>query len=134
MQKDTLTFAGSGDRFTYHTDGTETPTLVLAVETAGADWSFSIKASGAHDVTLALDLQKGQLRLTSTGAGFDVQIARVDDAGMQTFTHAANRETSGDALLFDYGAWMGDGTPMTAEVDSGGDGSIDQMLTLGDEG
>jgi phage protein U len=140
MQKDTILFSKDGAMVTYKTDGKETPTLVVGIETAGADWEFLIQASGdtnGQQVILKLDMTKQQLRVeaknTAGSTTYTVEVHRIDDAGEQVFTHVGNSESTTDAIYLDYGTWAGQGMPMEAELDSGDDGTVDTTTSLTDD-
>ena len=139
-QKDTLTFSGDNSEITYKTAGQETPTITLGVQLAGADYLFDVRAHGdatGLQLDMKMDLAGGKLRMGLTGAagsGYDVEVHRIDDAGDQTFSHFGNTANDGDLLYLDYGSWQGNGTPMSLEVDQGGNGSIDITDSLGDQG
>jgi hypothetical protein len=139
-QQDTLTVSKLGDEVAFSTGAQETPTLELGVQGTDAAFSFFIKATGdasGQKVDLKIDLAKQQLRVecqNSAGTtAYDIEIHRIDANGEQVFTHSGNSELSADAVYLDYGAWAGNGQPMTAELDTGADGTIDAMTSLSDD-
>lgn len=137
---DVVKVAKTGDRIVYTTASMQTPTLVLGVEAAGADFEFDIKVAGDTDgqeATLQLDQASGKLKVKvadNDGSTWAVTVRRISDQGVEEFTHAGVTNGGPDTIVLDYGAWAGQGTGMNAGVDLGSDGSIDSSMMLPDEG
>lgn len=136
-QKDTITFSKMGNELSYRTEGRETPTIVIGIEAAGPDFEFAIQAEGdayGQQIDLQLDHARGRLRITTRNSAgttsYDIEVHRIDDAGEQVFVHHGNSERSGDTVYLDYAAWKGHGSPMTVELDTNSDGTIDSTATL----
>ncbi len=138
-QQDTLTISAGADEVSYATSSMDTPTLELGIQTPDASWLFLISASGTmngQQADLKIDLANQRLRVENANmdgmTSFDIEIHRIDQNGEVVFKHPGNSEASPDAVYLDYGAWGGDGQPMTEEIDNGGNGSIDSMVSLSD--
>lgn len=137
-QTDTMLFAKDGDSARYETAGDESPLLSLGFEASGADWSFSIAATGeASGVTVAAALDRDLERVaitTETASAFAIFVRRVAASdGAQEFSHAGNALDDGDTGYLDYGSWAGNGSTMQLEIDRGTTGTIDETLQLSDE-
>lgn len=137
-QIDKLQISAAGDMIKYTTTGMETPTLVLGVELAGADYEFDIRVSGDADgqqAVLRLDLASGKLGIQiidMDGTEYAITVRRIDENGVSEFSHTGNTLGGSDTVYLSFAAWAGQGQPMSAEVDKNSDGSIDQMLSLSD--
>lgn len=139
-QADTILFSAGLDEITYRTHGSETPVLSIGVSTATADWVFFVKAGGdadGHEVQLALDVAKGELRVTVSSAGsgatYAVEVVRIDDKGEQTFTHEGANDVDGGVVHIAYGAWTGQGDGIAFGIDQTGDGTIDETIDQADD-
>ncbi len=86
-------------------------------------------------LTLAIDQQKGELRLSSEGntetAQYALEMDREDDQGELTFYHDDIELDPGDTAIATYGNWTR-GKPMPLGIDHGSKGTIDQTLELSD--
>lgn len=139
-EKDKLTFSADWKEVSYQTDRDETPDLELGVETSGADFEFDIRAggeAGGQRVDMSLDVKTGTLTVSAAAkdgaAQYEVEIHRIDDHGDQVFKHKGVAAGAADKLVFHYLDWKGNGQPMKAGVDKGGDGSVDETEDLSDE-
>ncbi len=139
-EKDTIHFSSDWREISYQTDDDETPEIELGVETTGADYELDIHAAGetgGQRVDVGLDVKDGVLTVQASAkdgtATYEVEIHRIDKRGEQVFKHNGVAVGAADKFVFHYADWKGNGTPMKAGVDKGGDGSIDETEDLGDE-
>lgn len=138
-QKDTIHFTPDGKTLTYQTDSTESPIISLGFDGKDADYAFALKGvdieSGAS-VIVTLDRDAGHMSLDTNGnkaeGTYALVVNRIDDKGEETFGHEGITLEPADIAYVDYSQWKGDGTPMTVEVDKGGDGTIDDSIELTD--
>lgn len=138
-QKDTIHFAADGKTLTYQTTATESPIIGLGFETPAADYAFALKGVDIErgaSMIIQLDRDKGRLSLDTKGnkqAGtYGLLMNRIDAKGEETFGHEGIPLGAQDIAYIDYSAWKGDGTPLTVDIDAGGDGSIDDSVELTD--
>lgn len=138
-QSDTLDVNSNGTQLSYRTASGETPDLLLGFETPGADYSLVVKGFdlAANDaVNLSLDEAGGKLRIdasTEQAVAFDLLLQRDDANSTQVFGTGDDVSINPEDLLYvDYASWQGNGQPLTVEIDRGGDGSIDETITLVD--
>jgi hypothetical protein len=124
---------------TYTTTSMETPVLVLGVEAEGADYEFDINVTGDNDgqkATLKIDLASKKLAvkiMDNDGSTYGITVRRIDDNGVEEFTHMGNTIGGDDTIYLDYGMWTGQGAPMPSEVDQGSNGSVEMTEMLTDE-
>ena len=140
MQIDTLTLSADSTEITYTTKGMETPTVVLGVQLQGADYAFYLHSAGetgGQVIDAKMDLTGGKLKVdflgTQGASTYDIEIDRIDSNGKSVFKHAGNNLSGADTIYLEYGSWSGDGSPMTAILDQGSDGTMDQTVTLTDQ-
>lgn len=138
-QQDTIHFAPDGKTLTYQTSKTESPIIALGFDGKDADYAFALKGVDIESnasVIVTLDRDKGHLSLDTNGnkqAGtYALVMNRMDEKGEETFSHEGITLEPADVAYLDYSAWKGDGTPMTVEIDKGGDGTIDDSIELSD--
>lgn len=124
-QKDEIDFSADGSVITYVTKNAETPTLVVDIDTATADYEFEVKVSGesaGQTVELAIDLKKGTFNVKVKGAAgakptLSVTLVRYGDKGaIQTFHHKGVAVGADQAVSFGYAAWKGDKSPLHVAV------------------
>ncbi len=139
-EKDEIHFSSDWREVSYKTDQDETPEIEIGIETSGADYEFDIHAAGetgGQRLDLALDVKAGTISVQATakdGTGtYEVEIHRIDKGGDQVFKHNGVASHGADKFVFHYAEWKGNGQPMKAGVDKGGDGSIDESEDLTDE-
>lgn len=136
-QKDQLTFSKDGNEIQYQTQSDETPAVELSFETAAADYFFEVtgsSAGGGIRVKLSHDVAQKKLAIRLEGAkSYDLVMGRFDDAGEQVFSHAGEASSDTAVIYIPYGMWPGNGQSLGIEVDSDGDGTIDETNQLTDE-
>ena len=139
-EKDEIDFSADWKEVTYKTDKDETPELEIGIETAGADYAFVVNAggeTGGQRIDLSVDAKAGTFSVQATAkdgsATYEVEVHRIDKAGEQVFKHKGVASGGNDRFVFHYADWKGDGQPMKAGLDKGGDGSIDEDEELTDE-
>lgn len=139
-QKDTITFSAGTEAVSYKTTSTETPTVALAVTFDGADYLFELNSAaetGGVEVTLTLQAATGRLKVDVNAADgnatYDIRIERRDTESTVVFTHAGNTLASAAVVQFLYGDWAGNGSPMSVEVDSNSDGTVDSTVMVSDD-
>jgi hypothetical protein len=124
-QKDEIDFSADGSVITYTTKKAETPTLVVDIDTAAADYEFEVKVAGetaGQTVELSIDLKKGTFNVKVKGEGaakptLSVKLVRYGDKGaIQSFTHKGVAVGADQAVSFGYAAWKGDKSPLHVAV------------------
>jgi hypothetical protein len=138
-QVDTLDVSPDGSLISYRTDSSETPFLLVAVETDAADYLFGVygeELAPGEALNLSLDTEEGWLSIDSidnSEVGFySLVVARYDDAGEQIFGADEIELLPDDVLYVDYLLWPGNGEPMSLDLDYGGDGFVDETLLVDD--
>lgn len=140
MQRDTITIQPGAPDITYRASGTETPTLVLAFELAGADYNIELRSTAmtaGQVLRLSVDFATQRARISFDGStsapGFTLYMDRVSESGIVNFSHAGVSATSSSVLTVDFGGWGGNGMPVSVAVDTNGDGTVDRTDMLSDE-
>ena len=113
----------------------EQPTLTLAL--TGATEGYRLQIAGAdvavgQAVSLRADLVAGRLTFDDSQAGsgsYNLAVERSSPAGVRRFFHRNVPVTAGDTQVAQFGTWDGEGA-ITVQVDHGGDGTVDETLTL----
>ncbi len=125
---------------TYVTSGMETADVVLAVQTAGADWAFVLRSYGdsaGQSLAARADLTTNVLEFSFAGADalsqFDILVYRVDAASELLFFHSMIEVDNGALLSLFFGDWDTDGEMLVLAVDTDGDGTVDASVDLADE-
>ena len=138
-QKDTLQVSADGMQLSYKPGANESPDIVLADE--GQDnvdfefWvkGFEMETGGA--INIALDTQKGQLRVNTIGnkqkGTYALVVTRYSETDAQEFGGEFTLDPA-DTVYVDYVKWQGNGKPLTVEIDYGSDGTIDETAELED--
>lgn len=143
-QKDTLAISAMGNSIVYTTLQSETPTLVLGIQTAADDYSFEVRVTGDSNgqvVTLILDQATGKLKLQVDGhdtADYDIDLIlhRIGSKGDEVFSHVGDQAiniASGGSVNINYGTWTGQGGMVSLEVDNDRNGSVDRTVMLTDQ-
>jgi len=133
--QDQLIIAPDGTQLAYQSDDDEEATLTLTLDGAGESLELQVQGAdiGASQVvTLTAEVSEGQLVFdNSQGSGgtYDLEVARISDAGHQWFIHVALDISATDTHYADYDTWDGFG-PMTLYMDHNSDGTIDETLVL----
>lgn len=132
-QRDEIDFAADWSSVRYVTQQSETPTIVVGIETAGADYSFELNVDGDGDgqtVALGLDLAKGQLVLNVDGgpakSNFSLELEMITDKGKQTFKHKGLDVGADQLARFDYGGWKGDNAPLHVVILDGSGAVVEE--------
>jgi hypothetical protein len=138
-QVDTLDIAPDGSLLSYRTNGSETPVMLVGIETDAADYLFALQGyeMGSGDaVNLSLNTKEGWLSVDSIDNEnpvlYDLVVARYDDQGEQIFGASDVGLEPNDVVYVDYLKWAGNGQPMELDIDRGGDGQIDESLQIED--
>ena len=138
-QRDEIDFAADWSSVRYVTQQSETPTIVVGIETAGADYTFELNVDGDGDgqtVALGLDLAKGQLVLNVDGgpakSNFSLELEMITDKGKQTFKHKGLDVGADQVARFDYGGWKGDKAPLHVVLLAGA-GAVGEEEDASDE-
>ena len=135
-----ITVDGSRHQLTYITDYSESPVVMMGIETDQADYAFMVQATelvGAEDNFLvAVDLATGEFILNTSdnqeASSYDFYVLRIDDAGLSAFGTAGFSMDPDTTVFLQYAAWTDNGAPMLAEIDYGNDGQIDETKELPD--
>ena len=138
-QKDTLTLAPgkTGGSVSYETRSDESPSIVLGLETSGADYAFTVEGAqmkGGGTITVSLDGVKEQLKIAVIGTkapgSYYVEMVRTDDDDELTFSKDAIELAPGDSAYLEFGSWTKDRTTVPLGVDKGSKGAIDRTVQL----
>ncbi len=139
-QVDELVLGGGAPFLSYETGGMETPDVVIAIQTEGADWTIILRSRGdsaGQAIAAEVAPADGFLYASFGGADatseFDLDIVRTDESGDLEFSHANVSVPNGAQLTLDYGAFDVDGEMLVLEVDLDGDGTPDETIDLLDE-
>lgn len=140
-QVDHLIIGGEGDTLAYRTDYSESPLIILGIETPEADFELEIQGTDIKPDTETLvvfDQQENIIALSSTSdeyGDFYVAISRIDDEGVETFESGDEPITlePNDTVYFYFGEWSGQGSELIIGFDDGGDGNIDEIINMADE-
>lgn len=140
MQRDTIVVQPGAPDILYRTTGSETPTIVLAFQQAGADYTIELRSTAmtaGQVLRIQLDLAMQRARVSFDGStsapAFTLYMDRVSETGTVNFTHAGVSATSSSVLYVNFGSWGGNSMPLSLGVDTNGDGTIDRTDTLSDE-
>lgn len=123
-QKDDIEFSADGKVIKYTTKSAETPTLVVGIETSGADYELEVKVTGetaGQSVELKIDLEKGTFGITVHGDAaskpeLEVKLTRIDKGGEEVFHNKGVSPAADQTVLLGYGAWKGNKTPLHVTV------------------
>lgn len=140
MQADTITLQPGAPDFVYRTTSTETPTLVLAFQRPGADYTIELRSSGmtaGQALRMSVDYAMQRVRVSFDGSASSPTFAFYMDRETETeeinFTSMPINATPSTVLYFNYGTWSGNGMPVSLSVDTNGDGTIDRTDSLADQ-
>ena len=139
-QVDTVHFAPAAGILTYETAQSESPNIVIGIEQPVADYYFELQGAdirGGGLITVALDVLAGDLivnagKLTNAGA-FNLDLSRYDDESVQEFYTDELALPAGALLNIHYATWDGQGAGLVIEVDTDGDGVVDEEYTASDQ-
>ena len=124
-QKDEIEIAGDWSHIAYSTKKAETPTLLIGINAAAADFEFDVKVSGetgGQKVDLAVDVQKGTFAVKVKGDAaaakpmLDVVLTRIDKKKKEVFKHKSIALAADQIVVFDYAVWKGAKTPLHASM------------------
>ena len=123
-QKDEIDFSADGRVITYTTQKAETPTLLVAIDTADADYQFEVKVSGesaGQTVELTIDLKQGTFEVMVKGdaaakATLSVKLEKLEKGVTQVFHHEGVAVGDTQSASFGYAAWKGDKSPLHLAV------------------
>lgn len=136
-QQDTIVIPKGQGQITYTTTADETPQVTVGFESPNADFELSLVADGAPtgiSISLKKDETKGEFSFQVKGApNYALQMVRIDTAGEQVFSHAGTAISANDTIIIQYGSWLGQGSPLTLQIDSGSNGTIDQTIQVSDD-
>jgi hypothetical protein len=139
-ESDSITVDPSTGSYSFSSADAESPVLSNTVDEGGTSYQFafrgtSIDANGGT-YTVTFDAAKHTERIAASGTGPSTMrfaFSRIDATATHTFRTDDLTINSGEALVAHYGAWKGDGTPLTVGIDAGANGSVDRTVTLRDE-
>jgi hypothetical protein len=139
-QVDTVRFQPDAGVLVYDTDQSESPTIIIGVEAAAADFAFEVQGvamQGGGALTVWLDAAAGDLvinagKLTNSGA-FSLALTRYEDEREETFHTDALALRAGAIVAINYADWTAQSAGMVVEVDADGDGVVDEEYTASDK-
>ena len=139
-ESDSITVDPSNGSFSYATTDGESPILGNTVDEGGTSYSFRFQGAridadgGSFQVSADPATHVERIASVGTGAstmGFVFQ--KIDGTMSQTFRTGKLQIASGQALLAGYGAWSGDGRPLTVAIAAGATGQIQRQVELIDQ-
>jgi hypothetical protein len=145
--RDRLTIAADGHSLRYEAGAQSaaassaaprSPALSLAVDAGTSGYELTVSGLTLVDgqaAALRADLVAGILALDNSRGGtstYRLALARSGSAGRGRFIHQDVSIGAGDTQLLNVGTWDGAGA-LTAGVDHGSDGTVDETLTLDNE-
>ena len=139
---DLIGFANEGNFYgmVYLSDYTETPAVIMGIETEDAGyalWAQATELTGDEDtLNVGVDLDEGAFVLNSTDnqnpGTFDFHVLRIDDNGLAAFGTDGFVLEPDTTIYLDYLTWPGNGSPLQVQVDYGADGTVEETLELPD--
>lgn len=139
-QKDHILLQPGLPDVTYRASGTETPTLVLAFQQEGADYTIELRSTGVasgQNLRMQLELPGDTLRVSFDGSAsastFELYVQRQTETEATEFKHSGVTGDAAAVLRVNFGAWAGDGSPLPVDIDDQGDGTFDSTSMLSDE-
>lgn len=124
---------------TYVPAGVESPWLTIGLETESDDYLFTIKGTEIEQdglINFYIDAEAQQLVLDTTGnleAGtYTLEFDRRGEDGESVFSAEDVPLDPDDTIYVNYATWTGENGTLELEIDAGGDGEIDETVTLSD--
>lgn len=132
--QDRITVNSAGTSMAFQADNAAEPTVSLASNLQSGSGLFTVRGvevSASQTITLAVDTVNEQLVLAnSQSAGaYGIDFTRYSQSAEKRFVNLDIAVSPGDVHYFDVGGWDGNGA-ITLSIDAGGDGSIDETLTI----
>ncbi len=130
--------ADDGSTITYQPYGTSQVKFVLAsdaIQTASYEFDVSLLMNASQIVRVHNNATTGKFTVQDgwgPSGSYDVKVARVDQWGEHTFTHASVSFAAGDTQYLDYANWNGSDA-VTLLIDHGSNGTIDETLILNNQ-
>jgi hypothetical protein len=138
-QVDTLDVAPDGSLLAYRTETGESPIMYVGIETDASDYYFAVQGyelAAGEALNLSLDTDEGWLAIDSIdnadSGSYAFAVVKYDEQGEQVFGAEDVVLDPDDVIYIDYLLWPGNGEPMELDVDRGGDGEVDETLTIED--
>lgn len=140
-KKDLLGFSADSRTLTYQPASSETPDILVGLDTSEAGYAFLVRGvelSAGGSVSITLDAGRGQFwfgtKGTTESATYDLLVLRAEDDQDTPETFYADGLTlaPGEVVYVDWGAWTGK-DELPVEIDSDGDGAINDRATLKNE-
>lgn len=130
----------SRQQLTYMTDYTESPDVMMGLETDEADYAFIVRATeltGAEDTfDVVLDLATNEFILNTSyneqPSTYEIWVLRIDDQGERVFGASDVVMDPENTAYIPFTAWEGEGTGLTVDFDYENDGEIDDVYELPD--
>lgn len=130
----------SRHQLTYITDYSESPVMVIGIETDEADYEFLVQATemiGAADTfDIAVDLAENDFIINTSyneePVTFDMWMLRIDDEGESIFGYEDLVMEPENTAYLNYLTWEGEGSVMYLDMDYENDGEIDESIELED--
>ena len=89
-------------------------------------------------MTLSLDNANGKISISSAGnkeeGVYALYMDRIDDEGVEEFGHDEIVLEPNSTAYLPYAEWEGNDKDLELEIDTNSDGTIDETLSLTDEG
>lgn len=135
-QVDTVRFEPKDSALVYDTDKSESPTIIVAVEEELADFAFEIQGAdmqGGGQLVVLLNQAAGDLvinadKLLNSGT-FNLAMTRYSDESEQTFYTDELALQAGAIIYISYADWTEQSAGLVIEVDTDGDGVMDETYT-----
>lgn len=131
-----MRFQPADSALVYETDQSESPTIIIGVETTAADFDFEIAGAqmqGGGALTVLLDKAAGDLVINAdklrTSGLFSLIMTRYDDDSEETFYTDDLTLQAGAVIYISYAEWSAKRPEVVVEVDTDGDGAIDESYS-----
>lgn len=139
-QTDVITFSPDGKSVTYRPSSEESPDLVIAFRTPGADYEFEVgdfEVSEGGSIEMGIEYGRGRVRVRSTGSHDGASLAlygyRLAGGKEDSFENDDITLERGETGYLYFKGWEGAGKQMRYTVDVNGDGKPDRNIQLEDE-
>lgn len=130
----------SRQQLTYMTSYTESPDVMMGLETDEAAYAFIVRATeltGAMDTfDVVLDLATSEFILNTSyneqPSTYEIWVLRIDDEGERVFGASDVVMDPENTAYIPFTAWEGEGSGLSVEFDFENDGEIDDVYELPD--
>ena len=132
---DLLTATADGMGVSYRTTTAGSGTVLMGIETADGALEVRVTVAGPADgigVSITIDEEEGEAKIgadASEEVEVKIEVTVSDADGEEEFV-AVVESGGDDEMAVQYDEWQGEGSDMTIEVDTDGDGEPDEVATV----